>query len=88
MSILLIFFAIEAAPPITAEQRNQPQPCSAGFRASSQVAYKAYGSAVFGSDGIMCASLKSDGRVLTTQKRSQQQVGRTATTAPRIETGP
>ena len=87
MSILLFFFAIAAAPPVTAEQPHQPRPCSGGFRASSQIAYKPYGSAVFGSDGTMCASVKPPGRELTTPKRSQQQAGRTATTAPRVETG-
>lgn len=88
MSILLFFFAIAAAPPVTAEQPHEPRPCSDGFRGSSQTAYKAYGSAVFGSDGTMCASVKPHGRNLTTPKRPQQQAGRTPTTVPRVETGP
>jgi hypothetical protein len=88
MSILLLFFAIAAAPPLTAEQPQQARLCSDGFRGSSQIAYKPYGSSVFGSDGIMCASVKSRASNLTTPKRPQQPAVRTATTGPRVETGP
>jgi hypothetical protein len=87
MSILL-FFAIAATPPIAAEQPHQPRPCSAGVRGSSQIAYKAYGSAVFGSDGIMCASVKPDRGKLTAPKRTQQRLGRTGIAPPRVESGP
>ena len=87
MSILLFFFAIAAAPPLTTEQPQQPRLCNDGFRGSSQIAYKPYGSAVSGSDGIMCASV-THGRNLTTPKRPQQPAVRKASTAPRVETGP
>jgi hypothetical protein len=87
MSILL-FVAIAAAPPVAADQPRQPRPCSTGLRGGGQVAYKAYGSAVFGSDGIMCATVKPDLHELTAPKPLLQQAGRTTTTPTKVETGP
>ena len=54
---------LSAAP--AAAQRDPPEAdlprlCSTGVRGAVQLAYKPYGNAVFGSDGLTCASVKPD----------------------------
>jgi hypothetical protein len=48
------------ALPAAAQNTAQPRPCPVGPLGNNQIAYKASGSAVYGSDGLMCFTTKTD----------------------------
>lgn len=85
---ILLFLAIAAAPPVAASQSHQARPCSISLRGYSQVAYKPYGSALFGSDGVICATVKPNPNELRSARQAQQQAQRTQAVAQRVESGP
>ena len=56
--MLLLWGALLAEAP--AAEPPPPRFCAGAARGSVQPAYKPYGSAVFGSDGLHCTTVKTD----------------------------
>jgi hypothetical protein len=69
--------AVCLASPALAQQQQQQQPagaerprlCNIGPRGNVQAAYKPYGNAVFGSDGLVCETIKTT--AATTEKAAE-----------------
>lgn len=60
MSMNDFFVALLITAPEAPAAEAKLRPCSFGTFGSVQLAYKPYGSPVFGSDGLMCATVKPE----------------------------
>ncbi len=95
MSITHLLVAVSIVAPFgpPAMEAGQQRLCTVGPRGSVQLAYKSYGSPVFGSDGLTCAIAKPDPdagpratlRGKAQERRSSQHVRRFNNS---VETGP
>lgn len=56
MLLLLAALSVESPPG----QPAPPRLCGGAGRGNAQLAYRPYGSAVFGSDGLHCTTVKTD----------------------------
>lgn len=95
MSINYLLVAVSIAAPSgpSAMEAGQQRLCNVSPRGSIELAYKAYGNPVFGSDGLTCASAKPESDSgppaaprVTAQGRPSRKHARTFNN--RVETGP